>query len=77
MSDQPRDTWEVKPPRPVRYKGEGMMFVSFDAPRLEVTRGIDGKRAITWDSDECYVTFWEAMSGKTIRVHLQDDDLEF
>lgn len=77
MTNTPRDNWEVKPPRPVRYQGLAYFFVSFDAPRIEIERGSDGRRRVSWDGDDCWVTLQEPVASRTVRVHLQDNELEF
>jgi len=71
-----RSTFTVRPPRPVRYKGQSYMFESFDVGHIEFARP-DGKRTIDFDEEDVYCTLADSFSRKVVRVHLQDRDLEF
>ncbi len=71
-----RVTFKITPARIVRYKGESYSLVSFDTSRAEFTDS-SGKRGIRFDEDDVYCTLIDAMTRKTVRVHLQDPDMEF
>ena len=71
-----RLSFDIKPPRPVRYKGESYMFQSFDVGRVEFVKS-DGTRKIDFDDDDVYCTLVDPFSRRSVRVHLQDREMEF
>ena len=44
-------------------------------PQVEFVKS-DGSKAIHWNDDECWCTFVDDMTGKRIRMRLQDPDWE-
>lgn len=77
-SEPERLRFEVKPPRLVRYRSNSYLFVAFDVGRVEFVRA-DGRRGVDFDDDDVFCTLVESMpfGGNSVRVHLQDREMEF